>query len=55
LNGVSHAAAKATEATAPEAAEAATTAPVSAGKSTYGYAATREDAMRAFAKSWRAG
>ena len=50
---MSHAAAKATEAAAPEATEAATAAPRRiAGMPTYGYAATREGAMAAFAKSW---
>jgi hypothetical protein len=47
-------AAKATEAAAPEATEAATAAPRRiAGTPSHGYEATREAAMAAFAKSWR--
>ena len=39
---------------APEATEAATAAPRRITRTpTHGYAATREDAMAAFAKSWR--
>jgi hypothetical protein len=54
LNRLPHAAAKATEAAASEATEAATAAPRRiAGTPTYGYAAAREAAMAAFAKSWR--
>jgi hypothetical protein len=42
------------EAAAPEATEAATTAPTPiAGTPTHGYEPTREAAMAAFAKSWR--
>jgi hypothetical protein len=49
-----HAAAKATEAAATEATEAATAAPRRiAGTPTHGYEPTREAAMTAFAKSWR--
>jgi hypothetical protein len=49
-----HAAAKATEAAAPEATQASTAAPRRiAGTPTHGYEATREAAMAAFAKSWR--
>jgi hypothetical protein len=50
-NRLPHAAAKATEATAPEATEAAP--PRSGRAPTRGYEATREAAMAAFAKSWR--
>jgi hypothetical protein len=47
-------AAKATEAAAPEATEAATAAPrCIAGTPTQGYEPTRQAAMAAFAKSWR--
>jgi hypothetical protein len=47
-------AAEATETAAPEATEASTAAPTPiAGTPTHGYAATREAAMAAFAKSWR--
>jgi hypothetical protein len=50
--GCPHAAAKATEAAAPEATEAATAAPRRiAGTPTHGYELTREAAMAAFAKS----
>ena len=53
-NGLPHGAAKAAEAAAPEATEAATAAPRRiAGTPTYGYEPTREAAMAAFAKSWR--
>jgi hypothetical protein len=52
--GCPHAAAEATETAAPEATEAPTAAPRPiAGTPTHGYAATREAAMAAFAKSWR--
>ncbi len=52
--GLPHAAAKTTEATASEATEAATATPRRiAGTPTYGYAATRDAVMAAFAKSWR--
>ena len=55
-NRLPHAAAKATEATAPEVTEAATAAPhpIVGRTPTHGYEATREGAMAAFAtKSWR--
>jgi hypothetical protein len=53
-NGLSHVAAKATDAAAPEAAEASTTAARRiADRPTHGYEPTREAAMAAFAKSWR--
>jgi hypothetical protein len=49
-----HAAAPATEAAAPEATEASTAASRRiAGMPTHGYEPTREEAMAAFAKSWR--
>jgi hypothetical protein len=49
-----HAAAPATEAAAPEATEASTAASRRiAGTSSHGYEPTREEAMAAFAKSWR--
>jgi hypothetical protein len=52
-NGLPHGAAKATEATAPEATEAATAAPRRiAGTPTHGYEPTREAGM-AIAESWR--
>jgi hypothetical protein len=52
--GCPHAAAKATEAAASEATEAATAAPRPiAGTPAHGHEATREAAMTAFAKSWR--
>jgi len=52
-NGLPNGAAKATEATAPEAAEATTTAPRRiAGTPTHGYEPTREAAI-AVAESWR--
>jgi hypothetical protein len=51
---VPHIAAKATEAAAPEATEAATAASHRiAGTPTHGYEPTREAAMAAFARSWR--
>jgi hypothetical protein len=51
---VAHAAAKATEAAAPEATETATAAPRRiAGAPTHGYKTTREAVIAAFAKSWR--
>jgi hypothetical protein len=55
LNRLPHAAAKATEAAASEATEAATAARPRriAGTPTYGYEPTREAAMAAFAKSWQ--
>jgi hypothetical protein len=53
-NGLSHVAAKATDAAAPEAAEASTTAARRiADRPTHSYEPTREAAMAAFAKSWR--
>jgi hypothetical protein len=52
--GCSHAAAQATEAAAPEATEAATAATRRiGGRTMHSYAATREAAMAAFAKSWQ--
>jgi hypothetical protein len=52
--GCPHAAAPATEAAAPEAAESSTAAPRRiAGTSTYGYEPMREAAMAAVGKSWR--
>ena len=54
MNGLPHAAPKATEAAAPEAAEASTAASRRiAGTPMHGYEPTREAAMAAFAKSWR--
>ena len=53
---VAHAAAKATEAAAPEATETAAAAPRRiADAPTHGYEATREAAMAALAKNWRWG
>jgi predicted RNA-binding protein associated with RNAse of E/G family len=53
-NGLPHAAATATEAAAPEATEATTTAARRiAGTATHGYDAMREAAMAAFEKTWR--
>ena len=53
-NEFSHAAAEATEAAAPEAAEASTTAARRiADRPTHGYEPTCEAAMAASAKSWR--
>jgi len=49
-----HAAAKATEAAAPEATEASTAASrCIAGTPAHGYEPTREAAMAAFSRSWR--
>ena len=54
--GCPHAAAKATEAAAPEATEASTAAPrCIAGTPTHGYEPTCEAAMAAFAKRLAAG
>ena len=53
-NGLSHVAAKATKAAAPEAAEASTAAS-RRGHPMHGYEPTREAAMAAFAKSWWRG
>jgi hypothetical protein len=56
LNGLPHAAPKATEASAPEATEAATAAPRRvAGTPTHGYEPTREGAMAAFRQELAAG
>jgi hypothetical protein len=52
--GCPHAGTKATEAAAPEATEAATTAPRRlASTPTHSYEPTRHSPMAAFAKSWR--